>query len=262
MDLSSQWTIRFLNYEPVDEALDERMRRIVEDADKIPAEAMSLDKETGVLTIDCARVPGWCDGGRSRLRCLRIGRTFVVKPPWLPYDASPSERVLEIDPGVAFGSALHETTQLSLLAVEKHLERGKSVLDLGTGSGILAIAAARSGALRVHAVDVDEAAVNVARANVIRNGVAEIIEVSLSEGPPWPSGPVDVLIANITYNVLLELMKGIATTVRPGGLLISAGISARHWQDFMISCTGHGFEVEDELHLGPWSALIATRRTQ
>lgn len=262
MDVSSQWTVRFLNYEPVDEALDERMRRIIEDADQIPDDAMSLEKESGVLTIHCERVPAWRDGGRSRLRCIRIGRSFVVKPPWLPHEASPNERLVEIDPAGAFGSALHETTRLCLIAIEKYVASGESVLELGTGSGVLAIAAARCGAAQVHALDIDETAVSAARANVARNGVPEIVRVDRSEGPPWLSEQVDIVIANITYNVLLTLMGAIVSTLREGGLLIAAGISARHWADFVISCRGHGFDLKEEIHLGPWSALIATRRKQ
>ena len=257
----SQWTLRFLDYEPVDEALDDRMRRIASDADKIPADAMNLDRQAGILTIDCRKIPAWNDSARGRLRCVRAGHRFVVKPPWLSETVAPGELLIEIDPAGAFGSALHETTQLCLQAIERHLPSGADVLEIGTGSGVLSIAAARGGAARVHAVDIDSVAVSAAKANVIRNGLQDRVHVSHSEGPPWLDGQVDVVIANITFDVLTRLEQAIAAVVRPGGLLIASGISARFWEKFMLAIECSGFDAKDRLHSGPWSALIARRRT-
>jgi len=262
MDSMSQWTLRFLNYEPVDEALDDRMRRIAEDADKIPDAAMTLDRETGVLTIDCAKVPAWCDSAQRRLRSMRIGRSFVVKPPWVQESIAPHERLLEIDPAGAFGSALHETTQLCLLAIERSALAGSRVLEIGAGSGVLSIAAARCGAARVRAVDIDLVAVRSARANVLRNGLNGVVEVLEANGPPWIEGQVDAIIANITYDVLTRLWVDVALALRPGGLLIASGISARNWEAFVLASSAHGFDEKDQLHRGPWSALIAKRRMQ
>lgn len=257
----NQWTLRFLEYEPIDEALDDRMRRIASDADKIPAEAMQLDVAAGLLTIDCRKIPAWHDSARERLRCVRVGQRFVVKPPWLVEPVAPHERLLEIDPGGAFGSALHETTRLCLLAIERNLPAGTDVLEIGTGSGILSIAAARCGAACVRAVDIDADAVRVARANVVRNGFQDRINVRDSDGPPWLDGQVDVVIANITFDVLSQLRSAIGAVLRPRGLLIASGISARFWEEFVLGVESGGFVVQAQLHDGPWSALIASRRT-
>jgi ribosomal protein L11 methyltransferase len=257
----SQWTLRFVDYEPVDEALDDRMRRIASDSDKIPEEAMHLDVESGVLTIDCKKVPAWNDGGTSRLRTVRVGKTFVVRPPWISDALAEHERLIVIDPAGAFGSALHETTQLCLQSIESHMTSGLRVLEVGTGSGVLSIAAALCGAAAVLAVDVDPIAVESARGNVMRNGVQAVVQVSLSEGPPWLPGQVDVFIANITYDTLSNLRDSLAAALRPGGLLIASGVSPRFWKDFVLAIASCGFEPIEQLNRPPWSALVARRRT-
>ncbi len=256
-----QWTLRFLDYEPVDEALDDRLCRIANDSDKIPAEAMELDREAGILTIDCRKIPAWQGAARERLRCVRVGQSFVIKPPWRSDEVAPHERLIEIDPAGAFGSALHETTQLCLQAIERHLPPGLQVLEIGTGSGVLSIAAARCGAVSVRAVDIDPTAVSAAVANVRRNNVADRVQVAQSDGPPWLDGQVDAVIANITYDVLTRLGSAIAAVLPSGGLLIASGVSARFWQDFLRAIFAVGFGAEDTLSSGPWSALIARRRT-
>jgi ribosomal protein L11 methyltransferase len=257
---ASQWTLRFLGYEPVDEALDDRMRRIASEAHRIPEEAMCLDVEAGVLTIDCQKIPAWRNGATDRLRTVRVGKSFVVRPPWISESVAAHERLIEIDPAGAFGSALHETTQLCLSAIESYPPTSLRVLEIGTGSGVLAIAAAKCGASSVVAVDVDPVAVESARANVLRNRVQDIVQVSPSEGSPGWDGEFDAVIANITYDVLMNLRDAIKETLRPGALLIASGISARYWGEFVLALNAVGIDPIERLNQPPWSALIGRRR--
>src|SRR5512136_182925 len=117
----------------------------------------------------------WANAWKEHFHVTRIGRRFVIKPSWREYVAQAGDIVLELDPGMAFGTGLHPTTQMCLLALESHLRPGDQVLDLGTGSGILAIAAAKLGAAVCLAMDIDPVAVEVARANVAMNGARELV---------------------------------------------------------------------------------------
>jgi ribosomal protein L11 methyltransferase len=149
-----------------------------------------------------------------------------VKAPWHEYDPSPGEIVIELDPGMAFGTGLHPSTQLSMIAIEDELKPGESVLDVGIGSGVLATGAALLGARVVDGVDVEPVAVRSARENAERNGVETIVNVehgSVGEGEPF-QGEYDLVIANIIARILIELALGLTKAVRPGGTLILGGI--------------------------------------
>ena len=122
----------------------------------------------------------WADAWKSGYKTLRIGRRIVVKPSWLEHQPGPDELLIELDPGMAFGTGLHPSTQLAVLGTEKMMRTGDRVLDVGTGSGILAILAARLGASQVVGLDIEPLAVDVARQNIERNGVRNLVEVRLA----------------------------------------------------------------------------------
>jgi ribosomal protein L11 methyltransferase len=121
----------------------------------------------------------WAEAWKTHYDVLRVGRRLVVKPTWRDYAPNPDDLIIELDPGMAFGSGLHPTTRLCMEAMETHLRPGASVLDVGTGSGILAVAAARLGALRILALDTDPLAVRVARENVALNKVEDVARVDV-----------------------------------------------------------------------------------
>jgi ribosomal protein L11 methyltransferase len=149
-----------------------------------------------------------------------------VKAPWHDYQPAPDEIVVELDPGMAFGTGLHPSTQLAMMAIEDELEPGARVLDVGTGSGVLATAAALLGASAVDGVDIEPVAVRSARDNAERNGVAEIVRIeqgSVGDGEPF-LGAYDLVVANIIARILIELAPSLAKTVHPGGTLVLGGI--------------------------------------
>ena len=184
----------------------------------------------------------WANAWKEHFHVTRIGARFVVKPSWrdaprTPQDddiVTPLEGVLgiELDPGMAFGTGLHPTTQMCLLALEKHLRPGDRVLDLGTGSGILAIAAAKLGAAVCLALDVDLVAVEAARANVSANGVSDAVQVEQGSlallstlYSPLSTAGFDLALVNILAQVIVELCgQGLGEAVRPGGLAVFAGL--------------------------------------
>jgi len=174
----------------------------------------------------------WANAWKEHFHVTRIGPRFVIKPSWRGYAPRGDDIVIELDPGMAFGTGLHPTTQMCLLSLERYLRPGDHVLDLGTGSGILAIAAAKLGAAACLALDVDPVAVEAARANVSANGVQGTVQVeqgSLAQIPnieyQMPKGGFDLALVNILAQVIVELCgQGLGDIVRPGGLAVFAGL--------------------------------------
>ena len=169
----------------------------------------------------------WAEGWKKYFKPVKIGSRLVVKPTWEIYVPDEKEIVIEIDPGQAFGVGTHASTRLMLEALEEIAEAGvmkrSSVLDIGTGTGILAIASARLGSLNVMAIDTDQDAVEAARKNVHLNNVHEA--VSVSNTPVWDvEGPFDVVLANLDRDTLLFLSRDISRLVSSGGTLLSSGI--------------------------------------
>lgn len=183
-------------------------------------------RHVGELRLTARREEEWADAWKEHYRPQRVGRRVVVRPPWYEYGAEGDEVVVVLDPGMAFGTGLHPSTRLSVLGLEDELRPGMTVLDVGSGSGILAIAAALLGSGPVTAVDIERVAVRATRENAERNGVVE--RIAVAEGSVGPDGPVrssyDLVLANIIARVLIELSAGLAAAMNPGGTLVLAGI--------------------------------------
>ncbi|MCL5959001.1 MAG: 50S ribosomal protein L11 methyltransferase [Chloroflexi bacterium] len=182
----------------------------------------------------------WANAWKKFYEVQRIGRRVVIVPSWQTYEPKPEDVVLQLDPGMAFGTGLHPTTRLCLQLLEEMLKSDSCVLDLGTGSGILAIAAAKLGAKEILALDIDPVAVDVARANVALNLVSDVVQVHQGTSGDPTSGRMahqdgtgsgqrqlagfDLVVANISANTIISLSPALAGALRPGGSLIASGI--------------------------------------
>jgi ribosomal protein L11 methyltransferase len=166
---------------------------------------------------------------------LRVGRRLVIRPTWRRHRATGDEVVLALDPGMAFGTGLHPTTRLCLAGIERWADagivEGARALDVGCGSGILAIAAARFGARSVHGVDTDPIAVDATRANARRNRVARRVSAALGSvplgdgrGTAAARPPFDLVLANLIASLLTDLAEPLAASIVPGGRMLASGI--------------------------------------
>lgn len=193
---------------------------------------------------------------------VRVGRTMVIKPAGKAYEASAShaDRVVELPAGGGsgrgvFGTGRHPATQLALVLLEEHVRPGDRVLDLGTGSGILAVAAARLGAGEVLALDTDAAAVAVARETVSLNGLAGVVDV-VRGGIESAAPPYDVVAANIFPNVLAELAPSLAAAVRGGGVLVASGSVVARAEEVADAVRAAGLGLEGQLSRGDWVGMV------
>lgn len=180
----------------------------------------------GDLTVTERAEEDWANAWKAHYSVHRVGNRVLVRAPWHDYTPAGDEVVVELDPGMAFGTGLHPSTQLSMIAVEDFLQPGDRLLDVGIGSGILSTGAALLGASAVDGVDVEPVAVRSSRENAERNGVGAIIRVeqgSVGPGEPF-QGEYDLVVANIIARILIELSVALVRAVRPGGILILGGI--------------------------------------
>lgn len=204
----------------------------------------------------------WANAWKKHYHVLRVGQRLVIKPPWEKYNPQPDDVVVVLDPGMAFGTGLHPTTQMCLQAVEEHLEPGAKVLDLGTGSGILAIAAAKLGAGSVLALDNDPLAVRAAQANVQSNGVQNAVTIELGSLDKTTK-EFDLVLVNILARVIIELAdQGLVDRVRPTGLVIAAGIIEEQEAEVTAALREHGLEIVARRQEKDWVTLVGSRRLE
>jgi ribosomal protein L11 methyltransferase len=207
------------------------------------------------------RIPDqdWTATWKEQIPVLHLGKRVVIKPSWRTYTPVEGDLVLELDPGIAFGTGLHPTTQLCVAAIEELVQPGTRVLDMGTGTGILAMIAARLGATTVLAVDNDENAVIAARRNAEANGLLAQIELrygSLAD----VEADYDLIVANILAPIIAAMAEaGIAQRLREGGVLIASGILKEQADSVTEALERGGLQVTEVRQMEEWVAILARR---
>jgi ribosomal protein L11 methyltransferase len=222
---------------------------------------LSRMRHVGELIISEREEEDWANAWKAHYSVHRIGNKTTVRAPWHEYEPKPGEVVIELDPGMAFGTGLHPTTRLCLTMLEDHLRPGLSVLDVGTGSGILAIAAAMHGAGSVDAVDIEPVAVRSTRENAERNRVADRIRVeegSVGPGAPF-AGEYDLVLANIIARILIDLRDGLVAAVKPGGTLVLSGVIEPREDAVRDAFDSAGMTLQSRDQIEDWIALVYTK---
>jgi ribosomal protein L11 methyltransferase len=218
-----------------------------------PSEAWYLMTEAG----------GWSEKWKEGLEPIAIGNSIVIKPSWVEYTGPAGVAVIELDPGLAFGTGRHASTYMCLTALEKILERTRPgvlrVLDVGTGSGILALAAAALGQTGVVALDNDIEAMPVARDNLAANGLADRVRLLCAE-PAAVNGRFDLVLANLTAGVLIDSAPDLARLTAPGGRSILSGILREQADEVIKIFESAGFSLAEKMESDEWSALVMELR--
>lgn len=187
----------------------------------------------------------WANAWRENYHPFRVTQNIVIKPSWRLFVPQKNDVVIEMDPGMAFGSGLHFTTKSCLVLLEKHVKKGDLVLDVGTGSGILAIAAAKLGAGEVVALDIDEVAVQVAIANVQDNDVRDVVRVIHSSPENVELEKCNMIVANIIAEVIVELLPCFNRLLKDGGTFIGAGIILKRLDAVLEAAEKQGMVLKE-----------------
>jgi ribosomal protein L11 methyltransferase len=206
----------------------------------------------------------WAEAWKEHFPVMRVGRRLVIRPTWREHEAQPSDVVIALDPGMAFGTGLHPTTRLCLAGIEQWADDGRlagaRLLDLGCGSGILGIAAGLLGANEVLGFDTDPLAVEVTTTNARRNGLEGVLRARVGSLPLAGEGAFDLVTANLVASLLVDLAPELAAVLRAGGRLLASGIFADRETEVGRAFESVGLAVVDRRLETEWLALEAVRR--
>ncbi|MDO8682940.1 MAG: 50S ribosomal protein L11 methyltransferase [Armatimonadota bacterium] len=243
-------------YFPVDERLPATLDRI-----KGRVESLSdfgFSGNSPELTVKFVEDEDWATAWKSFFKPLVVGK-IVVKPTWEDFNPKLEQIIVELDPGMAFGTGNHPTTQMCLKAVQTYLHFGDTMLDVGTGSGILAIAAALLGALKVIGIDIDSIAVKAAIENVKTNGVEKIVEITEADSPTAVDISADLVTANIVASTIISMRESLCAALKPGGILIASGIIDERRSEVENAIQSAGMSLIETICEGEWVTVIARK---
>lgn len=201
----------------------------------------------------------WKDTWKQYFKPKKVSERIVVKPTWENYEKKDDELILEIDPGMAFGTGTHETTSLCIRMLEKYMKKGEKVLDVGCGSGVLSIAASLLGASECLGVDIDPVAVEVSKENIELNHVENISRAEYGDLTKGIDFVADTVVANLMADLVIMLSEDVARCMKSGGYYISSGILVEKIPVVREKIEACGFEIVEIKEDGMWSAIVARK---
>ncbi|MFZ5753774.1 MAG: 50S ribosomal protein L11 methyltransferase [Bacillota bacterium] len=240
-------------YLPVDDRLPGKLEELRAEV----AEIMSrLDQPLPELIISSLNEEDWANSWKAYFKPVKIGERVVVCPSWERYEASEEDIVLDLDPGMAFGTGTHATTAMCVRFLEQYVKKDDTVLDVGTGTGILAMCAARLGASQVKAFDYDPTAVKVAAENIKKNNLDDKIQVQVNDLLAGITDQADLIVANIIADIIIKLFPQAKTNLKENGIFITSGIIGERRDDVVHTGLDLGFELVEESCQEDWVALV------
>ncbi|MBE6605502.1 MAG: 50S ribosomal protein L11 methyltransferase [Ruminococcaceae bacterium] len=225
-------------------------------------EALSIDAKIELIGLDEEE---WSTAWKKYYKPINVSDRLVIVPMWEDYEAKNGEVIVKMDPGMAFGTGTHETTRLVAGLIEKYMKVGDCVLDVGTGSGILSICAAKLGASRCAAYDIDPVAVRVACENCEKNGCSDIIKCGVSDllkDVEVPVGGFDFAVANIVADIIIRLSPDIGACLKDGAFYITSGIIEEREQDVLDAMKNEGFAPVETVRENGWCAIVFQKKNK
>jgi len=250
-DLELTGTCVVKGYFPEDDRLAERMVALREELINLQRlfPEWTLETKSSLLNEQ-----DWADEWKRYFKPIRVGKRFLIKPSWEDAQITDDDVVIEIDPGMAFGTGTHATTVLCLEALEDYVTEGVEVFDIGTGSGILAVAAAKLGA-RVQAGDIDPLAVKIAKENARLNNVQDRVRIRAGDLGEAFSGQADIVVANIIADVIIELIPQLPVLMKPDGIFLASGIIENRVDDVLNKIEEAGYRCVGQNEESGWCLL-------
>ncbi|WP_080844960.1 50S ribosomal protein L11 methyltransferase [Cytobacillus gottheilii] len=246
-------------YLPVNSFLGETVDEIKEAINNLIL--FNIDIGLNKVSISEVNEEEWATAWKKYYHPVKISERFTIVPTWEEYTpVSSDELIIELDPGMAFGTGTHPTTVMCIQALERTVKHGDYVVDVGTGSGVLSIAAAMLDAKKVTALDLDEVAVQSAKINVKLNKVHEKIDVFQNNLLDGVEGQADVVVANILAEVIMRFTSDVASAVKQDGYFIASGIIQQKKQDVKDKISEAGFDIIEVMQMEDWVAIIAKRK--
>lgn len=215
-----------------------------------------LDIGKGIVETCQVNDEDWATSWKKYYKPFLLTERVVIKPTWENYQKEDNEIIVELDPGMAFGTGTHETTKMCSQLLEKYVKSGDNIYDIGTGSGILSIIAAKLGAKKIHSMDIDEVAVRVATENCKINRVDEKIIVSKGIIEDLPDVGVQIIVANIIANVIIDIAKEVNKRLVQQGIFITSGIIRERREEVEEAYRILGFKLVEAVEMGEWVALV------
>lgn len=223
----------------------------------------NIDVGHNVVTIHEVDEEDWATAWKKYYHPVKISNRFTIVPTWEDYErVHTDELIIELDPGMAFGTGTHPTTVMCLQALEKTVQPDSSVIDVGTGSGVLSIGAAKLGATSIHALDLDEVAVASAKENIALNKVEDLVKVTHGNLLDNVNEQADIVVANILAEIIMTFTDDAFSIVKEGGLFITSGIIATKKDDVRNSLQQSGFEIEEVMMMEDWVTIISKKPIQ
>lgn len=240
-------------YYPEDEELSGRLSTIKEGLSEIEKRIGSF--QVGQLRFRKVSEKDWANEWKQYFHTTKIGSQIVIKPDWESYTPTAEEKVIELDPGMAFGTGTHATTRMCIERLEELVTPNIDVYDVGTGSGILAMTAALMGARSIHAIDIDGKAVEVAKENIAKNHLSNRITVKKGNLLDDADEKADLIVANIIADIIITLLPDAFKKLRQGGLFLASGVIKERLCDVEKAAWQHGFTVLDVKNRAGWTAI-------